>query len=467
MKKKVLVIGLDSAPPEIVFDRREEFPNLNRLINSGISGKLRSCHPPITIPAWMVMSTSVNPGKLGLYGFRHRKDCSYDKMWIATSRSINQPTVWDIIGKKGLKSCLVAVPPTYPVKPINGWLVSCFITPDTQKDYTYPSELKGEIEKVVGEYLIDVEFRIDEKDKLLRDLYEMTDRRFEVIKHLIKEKDWDLFFFVEIGVDRIQHGFWKFHDTAHHLYEPGNKYESAIIDYYKDLDKKIGDVLSLLDDDTIVFVVSDHGAKSMKGAFCINEWLIQEGYLTINDKPAEGTSLEKVSIDWSKTKAWGWGGYYARIFFNVEGREKDGIIKKEEFESVREELAEKLKNICGPNGEEWKTNVYKPEDIYQGYIGDAPDLMVYLDDLCWRTAGTLGYTSLYLSENDTGPDDAVHAQEGIYIMYNPKEDYGVKKNADILDIAPTILSSLNIDVPQEMEGRIITSYSSIKEGKNE
>ena len=132
MDKKVLVIGLDCATSEIVFDHKEEFPVLRELIDNSIYGNLRRSDPPITIPAWMVMCTGKDPGKLGLYGFRHRKDFSYKDIWIATSYSIHEKTVWDIIGERDGQSCLVSVPPSYPPKPVNGNLISCFITPIPQ-----------------------------------------------------------------------------------------------------------------------------------------------------------------------------------------------------------------------------------------------------------------------------------------------------------------------------------------------
>ena len=86
--RKVLVLGLDCAPPEIVFGRSGELPVLKGLIDSGVSGTLRSSDPPITIPAWMVMATGLDPGRLGLYGFRHRKGYSYTEMWIANSLAV-------------------------------------------------------------------------------------------------------------------------------------------------------------------------------------------------------------------------------------------------------------------------------------------------------------------------------------------------------------------------------------------
>jgi len=146
MKRKLMVIGLDCAPPEIVLDRRRELPVLNRLIAAGRHGKMHSSHPPITIPAWMVMATGKDPGRLGLYGFRHRRAYTYDKMWIANSLSIKEPAVWDILGDAGGRSVLVSVPPSYPPHPVAGDLVGCFITPGADKAYTYPEGLKAEIE---------------------------------------------------------------------------------------------------------------------------------------------------------------------------------------------------------------------------------------------------------------------------------------------------------------------------------
>ena len=76
---------------------------------------------------------------------------------------------------------------------------------------------------------------------------------------------------VEMGPDRLHHGFWKYADPEHRKYEPGSPYENAIRDYYKYLDQEIGEILSLTDDDTITMIVSDHGAQAMEGGVWINE----------------------------------------------------------------------------------------------------------------------------------------------------------------------------------------------------
>lgn len=455
MEKKCVVVGLDCAPAKIVFDQREKLPVLRELIENGLYGNLRSSDPPITIPAWMVMCTGKDPGRLGLYGFRHRKDYSYKDIWIATSQSIKEKAVWDIIGESGGQSCLVSVPPSYPPRPVAGNMISCFITPGSEKEYTYPSQLRQEIEERFGPYTFDVVFRTDDKDSLLEQIYEMTRNRFEVMNYLIRRKTWDFFMFVEIGVDRIQHAFWKYMDREHHLYVKGNPYEDVIMDYYKDLDKKIGELLSNIDKNTTVLVVSDHGAKRMKGAFCINEWLIEQGDLVVREKPQSPVSMEKVEVDWSRSKYWGWGGYYARLFLNIDGREAQGIILPEDYEKERDALVEKLMSIKGADGSEWKTRVLKPQQYFKEARGDYPDLMVYFDDLYWRSAGTLGHSTKYLLENDTGPDDAVHAQDGIYVLYDPQRRESKRKDAHIMDIAPTVLHCMGLSVPDDMEGKII------------
>ena len=222
VNKKVVVIGLDCATPKTIFeDFLDDCPNLKKLMDNGVYGKLRSSDPPITVPAWMVMSTGKKAGTLGIYGFRHRKEHSYTDFWVANSKTIKEPRIWDIIGEKGLKSIIVGVPPTFPAQSLNGNLITGFITPDTLSNYTYPPELKAEICEVVGDYILDVPFRTEAKEQLLVNIHQMTNIHFETIKYLIKNKEWDYCQFVIIGLDRLHHGFWKFYDKKHQKYEPG------------------------------------------------------------------------------------------------------------------------------------------------------------------------------------------------------------------------------------------------------
>ncbi len=459
-KKRVLLIGLDCAEPDLVFDRwLDELPNIRSLYQRGLHGPLRSCDPPITVPAWSVMMSSKSPGMLGVYGFRNRADHSYDRYAIANSLAIKEDRLWEILSREGKRSIVIGVPGTYPPKPLNGMMVTDFLTPDISCEYTYPPELKAEIEQVVGEYILDVrDFRSGNKAKILADIYEMTRKRFQLARHLIQKEDWDYFMMVEMGTDRIHHALWDNMDPAHRFYKAGNEFENAIHDYYVEVDREIGELLKLVDENTDVLVVSDHGAKRMDGGICVNEWLMSNGYLAIRDKPDGAVPLSKVKIDWPKTKAWGDGGYYARVFLNVAGREPEGTIPPEDYEKVRDELIAGLKSIRDENGNEIGTQVYRPEELYKEVRGVAPDLIVYFGDLYWRSVGTIGGGKLHTFENDTGPDGANHAQHGI-IMLRPAGGLAegrVLEGAKIVDVAPTILQLLGLPIPADMEGKALT-----------
>lgn len=458
-KRRVLLIGLDCLEPDLVFNRwLDELPNLKSLYEHGLHGPLRSCDPPITVPAWSVMMSSKSPGMLGVYGFRNRADHSYDRYAIANSLAIKEERLWEILTRAGKRSIVIGVPGTYPPKPLNGLMVTDFLTPDITCEYTYPPELKKEIELVVGEYILDVrDFRSGNKAKILADIYEMTKKRFQLARHLIQKEDWDYFMLVEMGTDRIHHALWDNMDPAHRFYEAGNEFETAIHDYYVEVDREIGELLKLVDANTDVLVVSDHGAKRMDGGICVNEWLIKNGYLAIRDKPEGTVPLSKVKIDWPKTKAWGDGGYYARIFLNVAGREPEGTIAPEDYEEVRDELIAGLKSIKGDKGEDIGTQVYRPEELYKEVRNVAPDLIVYFGDLYWRSVGTIGGGKLHTFENDTGPDGANHAQNGV-VMFRPaggKLGTRTIEAAQIVDIAPTVLELLGVPVPGDMEGKAL------------
>jgi predicted AlkP superfamily phosphohydrolase/phosphomutase len=466
-RPKVMVIGLDCAEPDLVFNRwLDQLPNLRSLVEGGAYGRLRSCDPPITVPAWSVMMSSKSPGTLGVYGFRNRANRTYDGHMIANSAAIKDDRVWDILSRNEKRVIVLGVPQTFPPQPVNGTLVGDFLTPDTKSDYTYPSEFKNEIAKTVGDYILDVrEFRSDKKDYILKEIYEMTRKRFELARHLLAKDDWDYFMMVEIGVDRIHHAFWANMDETHRKYQAGNRFESAIFDYYQFVDQQIGELLKFADDDTTVFVVSDHGAKKMEGSICINEWLIREGYLTLLERPTTPTPFAKLKVDWSRTKAWGDGGYYSRIFLNVRGREPQGTVDPDDYEQLRTELTKKIEAIPDQDGRPIGTKVHKPEQLYKIRNGIAPDLLAYFGDLAWRSAGTVGANCLHTLENDTGPDDANHSQYGIFIMKPAGAENGTGRleGLEIRDMGPTILNLFGLPIPADMEGKVISAAPPLQE----
>jgi len=456
---RLIIIGLDCAEPSLVFDQwRNDLPNLAGLMQKGSYGLLESCVPAITVPAWSCMMSGRDPGELGIYGFRNRADRSYQRMTIADGRAVRVPRLWDILGEAGWKVAVLSVPGTFPPRPVNGALVSCFLTPSTRVAYTYPPELADQLAMWVDDYLLDVpNFRSEDKGRILKDIYTLCDQRFTVAMRLLTDYEPDMLMLVEMGVDRLHHALWKHMDLRHPGYIPDSPFSEAIHDYYRHVDKRIGELLRYCGDETAVLVVSDHGARPLMGGICINEWLQTEGYLTLHQQPFSPIPLEQAIVDWKHTKAWGAGGYYARIFMNVRGREPEGTIPLAEYEQERTALAERLRAIPGPDGQSLGNRVFRPQQTYRSVRGIAPDLIVYFADLAWRSVGTVGSGELYTMENDTGPDDANHAQYGMMIFYDPRRPGNGQRieNAQIYDILPTLLNRYTIEAPKGLRGKIL------------
>jgi len=454
---KVLVIGLDSAPPSLTFDTyRAEMPTLAALMARGARAELQSTSPPITVPAWTSMMTSKDPGQLGLYGFRNRKDHSYDGYAFATSSLVREPRLWDLLGRAGMRSVVLGVPQTYPPRAIRGSMVTCFLTPSNDSSYTFPESLKSEVERVADGYVFDVEnFRTADKAGLLERVYAKTRKHWTVARHLITTQEWDYFMMVEMGLDRMHHGFWSFMDPGHRKYEAGNPFETAIRDYYRALDEELARLLALVPEETIVVVVSDHGSKRMTGGICFNEWLMRERFLTLGATPREPTPIGRVPIDWSRTRAWGDGGYYGRCFLNVRGREPEGTIDPGDYERVRDDLVAGIEALTDEAGRPLGSRAVRPEEIYRQVRGVAPDLLVYFGDLDWRSVGAVGMDGIHTFENDTGPDEANHDWHGILVVSSVggtppcHGDLGV---ASIYDVAPTLLTLFDCAIPPDMIG---------------
>jgi predicted AlkP superfamily phosphohydrolase/phosphomutase len=286
----------------------------------------------------------------------------------------------------------------------------------------------------------------------------MSRKHFEVVRYLMRQPDWDYLQFVEIGLDRLQHGFWKYHDPMHVLHERGNDYQDVINDYYLYLDDEIGRLLDLLTEDTTILVMSDHGSQRLDGGFCVNEWLVKEGLLVLNEYPKEITPFSKLSVNWEQTKVWSEGGYYARVFFNVKGREPSGVIEKGDYEKFRDEIKAKFEALPDDKGQPMNSLAFKPDEIYKTVRNVAPDLIVHFGGLYWRSIGGVGYPGLHIQENDTGPDDCNHAQHGSFILAGSNISLrGEIAGAHILDMSPTLLELGGYDIPSSMQGKSMVS----------
>lgn len=461
--RKVAVIGLDCAPPSIIFNQSGRLANIESLMRHGVWGPLKSTDPPITVPAWTTITTGRDPGELGLYGFRNRLTHDHYNVVTVNSKHVPFPRVWDHLEAHGKRSILVGIPQTFPAEPHSGVTIAGFPAIEDSPDLTHPHGLINDLSCLGNDpYLSDIrDFRTLPKDNLLQGLYNMADLRFRVAHELLLKESWDFFMMVEIAPDRLQHAFWGDYERQNPRNSAEARWKDVIPNFYKYLDDKIGGILALLDDETTVIIVSDHGAKKSTGGVCINEWLIRKGLLVLKEAPTRETSLTEDMIDWDKTYVWSEGGYYARIFMNVQGRERRGIIKRADYERFRDNLREELVVMPELNGERSTNVVLKPEELYRSVNGVAPDLIVYFDSLNKRSVGNVGMKSLLVKGNVAGLDACNHDHEGIFIATRlcdlrkgSKMDVSVR-SASCRDIAPTIFSEYGLKCPENILGSAI------------
>jgi predicted AlkP superfamily phosphohydrolase/phosphomutase len=442
---RVLIVGLDSVPPLLAFKRyRHVMPHLSQLMDAGCYGPLRSTTPPITVPAWACMFSGYDPGELGLYGFRNRVPGSYG-LQLVTSTDIRRPMLWDRLGPDQ-RACVLYAPPSFPPRAVHGELVSCFLTPDADSVHTFPEVLGAELREHFGAYQPDVDsYRTDDLPHLLKQLYAGTEQRFSIAEYLLRTRRPDLTALVEIGPDRFHHAFWSHIDPDHPKYVPHNPYENAGLDYYRFLDRQLGRVLEAAGSDTAVLVVSDHGVRPLLGSIHINQWLIDHGYLVLSEYPSELTPFSQLAVDWRRTRAYGEGGYYARITLNVLGREPHGTVRESEVEPLCHQLKQELSCLPGPCGEVLQHQVVTPRECYRQTQGTPPDLMLFFGDLDYRSSGAVGAHTLYSPTNDTGPDACNHDWDGIFVMSGPTvAARGARDGLQNCDVAVTVLGLLGL-----------------------
>jgi predicted AlkP superfamily phosphohydrolase/phosphomutase len=456
---KILVLGLDGAAPELLLGD-ERLGNIRCLMEAGCYGRLEGVTPPAAVPSWMCLSTSQDPGSLGVYGPRDRADRSYDGPSPVRSRSIDAVAIWDQVARQGGKSILIGVPPNDPPREVDGISVGDFLAPGAAEGaFARPASLADEIRRVVGEDTFDIRGTRDgDKARLLDQIVARSRKQFEVARHFLREAEWGYFQFVEDGLDRVHRSFWSDHDPLHVRHNPGSPFKDAIRDYYLHLDEEIGRVLELLTDDTVVLVVSGQGARRLDGGFCVNEWLVREGYLVLNHDPDRVTPFSELEVNWDETRAWCEGGDYARVYLNVAGREPRGSVSSGDYDRFRDELKARLEATTDAEGRTLGTRVFNPEEIYREVRGVAPDLIAYLGGLAWRSIDSVGHSALHVRQGAAGVDDCNPDPHGAFVLASANGPIsGEVVGAHLLDMAPTLLELAGYDVPASMQGRSLVA----------
>jgi predicted AlkP superfamily phosphohydrolase/phosphomutase len=146
------------------------------------------------------------------------------------------------------------------------------------------------------------------------------------------------------------------------------------------------------------------------------------------------------------------------VFFNVKGREPEGVIAPGDYQRFRDEMKARLEATADEQGRPLGTLVFKPDEIYRNVRNVAPDLIAHFGALYWRSIGGVGYGRIHVQENDTGPDDCNHAQYGAFVLAASNLPLqGRVEGARLLDVGPTLLELAGYDVPSSMQGRSLVS----------
>jgi predicted AlkP superfamily phosphohydrolase/phosphomutase len=460
---KICILGLDGANPQLLFGD-ERLANIRRLMELGTYGELRGVVPPGAVPGWVCLAASQDPGSLGVYGLRNRIDHSYSLPALAAPPGVQGFALWHQVAAAGRKYIVFAVPPNFPASPLDGISLGCVLTPDRETtEFTLLASLKQEMQTLVGDYNAHINTAGLSKDALRDQIFQMSRKQWEVARWLLREKQWDYFQLVDIGLDRVQRTFWEFFDPQHASYKTGNPYEQVIPDYYLWLDEQIGSVLELLHEETVLLLASTNGIQRVDGGFAINQLLIQDGLLVLKQAPGpDVTEFHHLEVNWPKTKAWGSDGPCAFLYFNVAGREPQGAIPAGDYESFRDQIRARLESLCDTSGRPLHAQVFKPGELYRQTRNVAPDLIVQLGEGRWSSVDSVGYPGLLVQNMAEG---CTPGGPGAFVLTAPNSPLnGMYEGAHLLDMAPTLLDLAGHEIPASMQGRSLVAGMEKKGG---
>jgi len=514
MSDKVVVIGLDGGSFRTLdpWMREGRLPHLETLIREGVRGPLASVVPPETATAWSSFLTGKNPGKHGVFGFTAR-DRLTGRIVPVSALARTGKAFWDLLSESGKRVLVLNVPTTYPPHPVNGVLISDFLTPRGKRDFVYPPALLEELEKRFGPYPLYMRTYFSgnlseaHAEWFLEELHEELRSKFDILEYLMDRFPWDLVVFHLWGTDRVQHDLWNLIDEHHPAYDASlaRKCRQRIVEYFEAVDARVGRLRQRLGEDPTLLVISDHGFGPIHKTIDLNVWLLEQGFIRIKKSPVSrlrywawkmgltyetlvrfllklmrfGLRLPDLSpaetvnlvrdnrfnpllslkdIDWSRTQAYSQMGM-GQIVINVEGRTAKGAVEPgQAYKRVREEIVRRLKDMRDPaTGRPVGGQVYTKEEIYHGpHLDEAPDITFLPLESNVMASALMGFTTRrWIIDNPFLFGN--HRMDGILIAHGRDIRKGhVFNQARLIDVAPTVLHLLGEAVPNDMDGRVLT-----------
>jgi len=468
---KTVVFGLDGAHFELI-DRWIEsgaLPNVERVIETGVSADLRSVLPPVTSPNWKAYATGKNPGKLGIYWWEN-VDTDGRRVYYPSERKHLNTEFWELLAPDDPVGVL-GVPTTYPPKPVDSFLVAG--APDGEDDgYTYPRGLEDELEERF-DYRVLKHGRIrGDRELASEEILDLIDMRFTAARALFEERDVSFLQATTFYLNSLHHFLWDDEYTRR---------------AWETVDDHLG---RFLDEGHNVVLMSDHGSNEVRTVFHVNAWLEREGYLELDTGAADllyrlGVNTDRVSqlagavgarrlvkrlapewlvhnvpdaqgelkresktdnVDWERTTAIASG--QGPVYLTLDRSDPD-------YECVRGELIRELSSLSDLNGNGIADEVHRGEDIYDGpYLDEAPDLVIE-QATGIHIPGSIGRQTVF-----TPPDvdgwRAENKRRGLFAACGPAFGGETNEHLSILDLAPTLLHLHGQPVPEDMDGEVRT-----------
>ena len=483
MKSQTILIGIDGATFSILDPLMDEgvMPFLERFIASGVRAELLSVIPPLTPPAWTSLITGRSPGHHGVFDFFLKESPHSHNIRLASSHDVSCETIWAIASRHGMRVTSLNFPLTFPPPRINGNVVPGGWMPWRQLRLgCYPPDLYDRLKALPGfnarELALDMAHEEKAVEGCQREEYESwieqhirrEQQWFDILRYLMHEDPCELTALLFDGVDKIQHLCWRFLDPVY-LSERPSPWEQRIRDlclqYFRQLDQLLADIADLAGPEATIVMASDHGFGAQTETFFVNTWLEQNGYLAWADgavsREADSAKLGMAQLarhvyllDWERTMAYAPTPSSNGIHIvSAYGGSKRGIPPAE-YDRFRAQLIESLCKVTSPDTGEFAVScIWTREEAFEGpYMELAPDLTLAL-----RDGGLISILASDAPVKTRPEPSGTHRPEGVFMAAGPSVRRGVSlPQLSILDVAPIVLYSLGLAIPEDMEGRVPT-----------